>query len=378
MFQVPLPEKYQQLGRDEAVDRIAQCQQQLGDRMVILGHHYQRDEIIQFADFTGDSLKLSQIAAQQKNAEFIVFCGVHFMAESADILAEPYQKVLLPHMDAGCGLAEMADIGQVEQCWHYLQQNLPHPEKLVPVTYVNSTAAIKAFCGNHGGLCCTSSNCRVIFEALWKNDPETVILFLPDQHLGRNIAYKMGKKLDRMALWKPQKPNGSLSPEQIKNADIVLWDGFCCIHQEFSVEQIKSARAKNPQVKVIVHPECSFEVAQAADYLGSTEQIIKTVGAAKPGSRWLVGTERRLVERLARKMMVENIHVELLTDTRCICKTMNLIDLEHLAWLMDNLRQHCQDPEAVPLVNQVSVDEDPKRYAKVALDKMLDITASTK
>ncbi|MFC1783330.1 quinolinate synthase NadA [Planctomycetota bacterium] len=375
MKQASLPDKYQQLSQDDALELIAQCKRELADRIVILGHHYQRDEIIQFADFTGDSLKLSQIAAQQKDAEFIIFCGVHFMAESADILAEDYQKVLLPHMDAGCGLAEMADIEQVKQCLLFLQKNLANPEKLIPVTYVNSTAAIKAFCGDLGGLCCTSSNCRAIFESLWEKDPETVILFLPDQHLGRNTAYKMGIELDRMALWNPHKTHGSNSPEQIKNARIILWNGFCCIHQEFSVQQIETARAQNPQVNVIVHPESAFDVAQAADAMGSTEQIIKTVSAAKLGSHWLVGTERNLVERLARKMAPQNIQVRLLTDSRCTCKTMNLIDPPHLAWLLDNLRLHCQNPDSIPVVNQVTVGDTTKHHAKIALDKMLDVTA---
>jgi len=246
------------------------------------------------------------------------------------------------------------------------------------VTYVNSTAAIKAFCGDHGGMCCTSSNCRAVFSSIWEQDADAVILFLPDQHLGRNTAYGMGKKLERMALWDPKKPRGGLNPKQVKDAELVLWDGFCCVHQEFSVAQIEAARKEDASVKVIVHPECAFDVAQAADCLGSTQQIIQAISSSESGSRWLVGTERNLVERLARQMVKKDIEVRLLTTSRCTCRTMNLIDPGHLAWLMDNLRRHCENPEEAPLVNQVKVDETTKHYAKMALDRMLAITAAAK
>ena len=378
MFQEPLPEKYLGLSEDEALEMIGNCKQAVSDRTLILGHHYQRDAIIQFADFAGDSLKLSQLAAEQKGAEFIVFCGVHFMAESADILAGEHQKVLLPQMDAGCSMADMADIGQVERCWDYLEGHLEAGKKLMPVTYVNSTAAIKAFCGDHGGMCCTSSNCRAVFSSIWERDEDAVILFLPDQHLGRNTAFGMGKKLERMALWDPKKPQGGLNPERVNDAELILWDGFCCVHQEFSVNQIEAARKKDPGVKVIVHPECAFDVAQAADYLGSTQQIIQAISSSESGSRWRVGTERNLVERLARQAAEKDIEVRLLTTSRCMCRTMNLIDPAHLAWLMDNLRRHCENPEETPLVNQVKVDETTKHYAKMSLDRMLAITAAVK
>ncbi|MCP4707653.1 MAG: quinolinate synthase NadA [Planctomycetes bacterium] len=376
MFQEPLPEKYLGLSEDEALELIGSCKRADSGRTVILGHHYQRDSIIEFADFAGDSLKLSQLAAEQKDAEFIVFCGVHFMAESADILAGEHQKVLLPQMDAGCSMADMADIGQVERCWDFLEGHLAMGKKLVPVTYVNSTAAIKAFCGDHGGMCCTSSNCRAVFSSIWGQDAEAVILFLPDQHLGRNTAYGMGKKLERMVMWDPTKPGGGMNPEQVSDAELFLWDGFCCVHQEFSVEQIEAARKADPGVKVIVHPECAFDVAQAADFLGSTQQIIQAISSSEAGSRWLVGTERNLVERLGRQMAEKDIEVGLLTSSRCICRTMNMIDPAHLAWLMDNLRRHCENPEAAPLVNQVKVDEATKHYARLALERMLAVTAA--
>jgi len=376
MFQEPLPEKYLGMSEAEALELIGSCKRAVSGRTVILGHHYQRDSIIQFADFAGDSLKLSQLAAEQKDTEFIVFCGVHFMAESADILADDHQKVLLPQMDAGCSMADMADIGQVERCWDYLAGHVGAGKKLVPVTYVNSTAAIKAFCGDHGGMCCTSSNCRAVFSDIWERDADAAILFLPDQHLGRNTAYGMGKKLEQMALWDPTKPEGGLTSEQAKNAELFLWNGFCCVHQEFSVAQIEAARRQDPGVKVIVHPECAFDVAQAADFLGSTQQIIQAVSSSEAGSRWLVGTERNLVERLTRQMAAKGIEVRLLTTSRCICRTMNMIDPAHLAWLMDNLRRHCENPGQTPLVNQVKVDEATKRYARLALDRMLAVTAA--
>jgi quinolinate synthase len=376
MYQPPLPEKFTNLTSPQAVELIRSLKEQLAGRMVILGHHYQRDDIIQFADFTGDSLKLSQIAAEQKGAEFIVFCGVHFMAESADILSAEHQKILLPDLTAGCSMADMAEIDQVENCWEVLQQQLPHPQKLIPVTYVNSSAAIKAFCGKHNGLCCTSSNCPAIFEYLWQTDPQTVVLFLPDEHLGRNTAYRHGIDLADMALWDPYEPQGAVTPEQLSHNRIVLWKGFCSVHLEFTPEQIRQAREENPDVKVIVHPECSFEVAQLADYVGSTEYIINTIRAAQAPSDWVVGTEINLVNRLARQMEQMQVKVRSLSGCPCLCETMYRIDLPHLAWLLDNIYQHCQAPEKIPLVNQVSVDSASKKHARRALEKMLDITAA--
>jgi len=376
MYQAPLPEKYEKITSAEAVGLIRQYKETFADRMAILGHHYQRDEIIQFADFTGDSLKLSQIAAQQTEAEFIVFCGVHFMAESADILTSDAQKVLLPDMTAGCPMADMAEIDQVQLCWNTLQKKLPHPEKLIPITYVNSSADIKAFCGAHGGLCCTSGNGREVLESLWHQDPEAIILFLPDQHLGRNTGYALGCKLDDMPLWDPYQPQGGIADEQFQRAKMILWDGYCSVHMGFTTEQIRKARAEDPGVQVIVHPECQFEVAQQADDVGSTEKIIQTIRAAESGTRWRVGTEINLVNRLAQQMTDRNIKVRSLSGTACLCETMSRINLPHLAWLLDNLSRHVKHSDTVPLVNVVSVDASIKSDARKALDKMLKITAS--
>jgi len=376
MYQPPLPEMFEKMTSDEAVGLIRRHKEQFAGRMVILGHHYQRDEIIQFADFTGDSLKLSQIAAQQREAQFIVFCGVHFMAESADILTSDKQKILLPDMTAGCPMADMAEIDQVRQCWNTLQVKLPHPEKLIPITYVNSSADIKAFCGAHGGLCCTSGNGREVLETLWQQDPEAIILFLPDQHLGRNTGYALGRKLVDMPLWDPYQEQGGIPDEQLQHARMILWDGYCSVHMEFTTEQIQKARAEDPQVKVIVHPECKFDVVQQSDYVGSTEKIIQTIRAAEPGTHWMVGTEINLVNRLAQQMTDRNIKVRSLSSTACLCETMYRIDPGHLAWLLDSLAQHCQNPQSVPLTNVVSVDESIKTNARKALDKMLKITTS--
>ena len=376
MYQAPLPKTYENITSEEAVSLIRRRKEQLSGRMVILGHHYQRDEIIQFADFTGDSLKLSQIAAQQTEAEFIVFCGVHFMAESADILTSEQQNILLPDMTAGCPMADMAEIDQVQLCFNTLQEKLPHPEKLIPVTYVNSSAEIKAFCGAHGGLCCTSGNGREVLETLWHQDPEAMILFLPDQHLGRNTGYALGRKLEDMPLWDPYQQQGGIPDEQYQHAGMVLWDGYCSVHMEFTTEQIQKARAEDPQVKVIVHPECKFDVVQQSDYVGSTEKIIQTIRAAESGTRWMIGTEINLVNRLAQQMADRNIKVFSLSRTACLCETMYRIDLLHLAWRLDTLWQHCQNPQNVPLTNVVSVDESIKADARKALDKMLEITAS--
>jgi quinolinate synthase len=360
----------------QAIERIHRLKQQIGSQMVILGHHYQRDEIIRFADFTGDSLKLSQIAARQKEAEYIVFCGVHFMAESADILTSEKQKVILPDMTAGCSMADMAQIDQVQDCWDCLREQLPHPEKLIPVTYVNSSAAIKAFCGQYNGTCCTSSNCRAIFEAIWNTDPETTILFLPDEHLGRNTAYQMGVTLDQMAPWDPYEPSGGITKEQFQKSRIVLWKGFCSVHQEFKPEQIQQARREEPDAKIIVHPECCFEVAQQADYVGSTDYIIKTIQAAPPGTRWVVGTEINLVNRLAGQMVAKNIKIRSLSGTACLCETMYRINLPHLCWVLEKLADHIQAPQKNPVINQITVEEKIKNNARLALQKMLEITAA--
>jgi len=381
MYQVALPDKYQQMTPTQAEEGIARAKRQLGSRLIILGHHYQRDEIIQFADYTGDSFKLSQRAAQQKYdpaggaGEFIVFCGVHFMAESADILTADAQKVFLPDMTAGCSMADMADLDQVQVCWQYLQQNLPHPERLVPITYVNSTAAIKSFCGRHGGCSCTSSNCRKIFEYYRGLDPQAVILFLPDEHLGRNTAWAMGVDLENMVLWNPYEPDGGTTEQNLKQSKIILWKGFCSVHQGFTVEQITRVRRDDPKIKIIVHPECCFEVIRLADYVGSTSYIVETIQAAEAGSSWAVGTEINLVNRLARKMAPKNILVRSLSGVACLCETMYRIDLPHLAWLLDMLVEYVESPDKVRLHNQVVVPAEIKKYARISLEKMLEITA---
>lgn len=383
MYQIPLPEKFQQMTDAEALALIAQRKQELHDKIVILGHHYQRDEIVQFADFTGDSLELSQQAAGQK-AEYIVFCGVHFMAESADILTSPDQKVLLPDMTAGCSMADMAAIDQVEDGWQNLQQRLGHPGDLVPICYVNSSAAIKAFCGRNGGLSCTSSNCRAIFESVWTRNPRAVILFMPDEHLGRNTGYAMGIPLEAMPLWDPYQPSGGIHPAALRHPKIILWKGFCSVHQEFTVEQIDHARRAHPEVKVIVHPECCFAVTQKADLIGSTAFIIKAIRAAEPGSYWAVGTEINLVNRLTAEMAQRKVDVCSLNKyssadkPRCLCETMYRIDPRHLAWLLDTLKNHLANPGQVKLMNRVQVDPQTRRDARLALDRMLQITANSK
>ena len=382
MYQIPLPDEYQQLTSAQATELIARRRDELADRMVILGHHYQRDEIIRFADYSGDSLELSRIAAKQDAAEFIVFCGVHFMAESADILSADNQKVLLPDMAAGCSMADMAELDQVETCWEFLKEQLAQRGKpaqsarLVPVTYVNSSADIKAFCGRHDGLCCTSSNCLAIFESIWQNDPEATVLFLPDQHLGRNTAYGMGVQLDEMALWDPFQAGGGIEQEQLARARIVLWDGFCSVHQQFTMDHISESRREDPNVKVIVHPECCFEVAQAADYVGSTAYIIKMIQAAESGSSWAVGTETNLVNRLATEMAQRDVTVRCLSPVACLCETMYRIDLPHLAWLLDRLAAYVDGKGE--LANRITVDEQTKQDARRALTRMLDVTATAR
>jgi len=376
MYQIQLPEKYSHMPDGQAVSLISKRKKELSGSAVMLAHHYQRDEIVQLADYTGDSLKLSQIAAQQKDAEYIVFCGVHFMAESADILTGPEQKVLLPDMTAGCSMADMAGLDQVEQCRQYLVVEIGLPaDSIVPVTYVNSSAAIKAFCGRHGGVGCTSSNCQKILEWVWGRNPEAVILFLPDQHLGRNTAYKMGYGLEEMCLWNPYQPGGSVEPGRLLASRMILWDGFCSVHQEFTVEQIAAARKQEPDVKVIVHPECKFEVVCQADFIGSTDYIIRTIRQSGSPCSWVVGTEMNLVNRLGREMAPKGVKVRSLSECPCKCETMYRINLGHLAWLMDTLYAHVQTPDKAKLYNQVIVPENIRRDARKALEQMLAVTA---
>jgi quinolinate synthase len=344
----------------QLIDRARVAKSSLGSRAMILGHHYQRDEVIAFADIRGDSFKLAQAAAQNLNAEFIFFCGVHFMAESADILTTNNQKVILPDLAAGCSMADMATAGQVEDCWQVLEK-LAVANKTIPITYMNSSAAIKAFTGKNNGSVCTSSNAARAMK--WAFDKGEKILFLPDQHLGRNTAVlSLGLKLEDCALWNPWKPNGGLSDDEIKAAKVILWRGHCSVHGRFTVENINQARKLLPGVKVLVHPECQHEVVANADLIGSTEMIIKSVTESPAGTKWAVGTELNLVSRLAKEN--PDKQVIFLDKTVCYCSTMNRIDLPHLVWAMESLLLG-------RVVNQIKVDSQVAKYAKVALDQML-------
>ncbi len=345
-------------------ERTWAAKRALGKRAVILGHHYQRESIIEFADFRGDSFKLSQLAAAQPDAEAIVFCGVHFMAESADVLAQPHQIVILPDVKAGCSMADMATLDDVEDAWDQLLAE--HGDTFTPITYMNSSAAIKAFCGARGGVVCTSSNARQALEWAWARKPR--VLFLPDQHLGRNTAYRMGVPLEHMAEWIWRAPH----PRQVNarafepDTRIVLWRGFCSVHTKFDVRQIEETRAEDPAVKVLVHPECPFDVVRNADLVGSTEFIIEQVMQAKPGASWAIGTEIHLVHRLALEHPEQRIRS--LQKNVCPCATMNRIDPAHLLWSLENLA-------AGHAVNRVQVTEHVKRDARVALDRMLALKA---
>ncbi len=351
-------------------ERIAQARAKLGVNAVLLGHHYQRDEVIRFADFTGDSYKLSKIAAETA-AKYLVFCGVHFMAESADVLGRPDQQVILPDLNAGCSMADMAEIGQVEDCWDALMASglqpggaAPTPGSVLPLTYMNSTAAIKAFCGERGGLVCTSSNARKAFE--WAFARAEKILFLPDQHLGRNTAFAMGIPLSEMVVYDPYQINGGLTPARLRAAKVILWKGHCSVHQRFLPDHVDQVRAKYPGVQVIAHPECRWEVCQKADALGSTERIIQFVEQQPAGATVAIGTEIHLVNRLARRFAPEGKKVITLDDTGCLCTTMFRISPQHLCWVLENLVEG-------RVVNRIAVREDVKYWAKAALDRMLEI-----
>lgn len=378
-WQQPLPQPYPQLSEAELRLRIQSAKEALGKRLVILGHHYQQDEVIAFADFTGDSFELSRAAAEQSQAEFVVFCGVHFMAESADILTAETVRVILPDLGAGCSMADMASLDQTLECWEQLQQVCPD-QTIIPITYMNSSAAIKAFVGEHGGAVCTSSNCRKVFEWALSGGSQKAdsarggsrkikILFFPDQHLGRNTAYAMGYPLDRMVVWNPQEELGGNTPEQLRQADFVLWKGHCSVHALFRPEHVDTVRQKYPGMKVIVHPECSWEVVQKSDMTGSTAQIVKAVEAAPPGSAWAIGTEVHLVNRLKNRFPQQ--HIIVLSDCQCLCTTMYRIDLPHLCWALENLVQG-------HVVNQIKVDPQTRKWATVALKRMLQITASNR
>jgi len=342
------------------VKRAIAARSALGSKAMVLGHHYQRDEVIAFADIRGDSFKLAQAAADNRDAEFIFFCGVHFMAESADILTSKNQKVILPDLAAGCSMADMATASQVDNCWQVLTK-LGVANKTIPITYMNSSAAIKAFTGENNGAVCTSSNAMRAMK--WAFEKGEKVLFLPDQHLGRNTAVlSLGLKLEDCVLWNPWKPNGGLTDDQIKKAKVILWRGHCSVHGRFSVENINQVRAKISGVKVLVHPECQHDVVSNADVVGSTEMIIKTVKESPTGSKWAVGTELNLVQRLANEN--PDKQVVFLDKTVCYCSTMNRIDLPHLVWVMESLVNG-------RLENQIVVEEKIARWAKVALERML-------
>ncbi|HEX3435790.1 MAG TPA: quinolinate synthase NadA [Pseudacidobacterium sp.] len=349
---------------DHTMDaRIAAARQRLGKTTILLGHHYQRDEVIRFADYTGDSYKLSKIAAETE-AKYIVFCGVHFMAESADVLGHKDQQVILPDLNAGCSMADMAEISQVEDCWDSLMAAGLKPGEILPLTYMNSTAAIKAFCGERGGLVCTSSNAGKAFD--WAFARAEKILFLPDQHLGRNTAIARGIPLSEMVVWDPYQINGGLTPDRLRKAKVILWKGHCSVHQRFLPEHVDKVRAKYPGIQVIVHPECRMEVCQKADALGSTERLIKIVNDAPEGSMFAIGTEIHLVNRLAKEFAPKGKKIITLDDTGCLCTTMYRISPQHLAWALENLVEG-------RVVNQIKVRNDVKHWARVALDRMLEV-----
>jgi len=354
-----------ELDEQECAERIGIAKQKLGDRLVILGHHYQREEVFRHTDFSGDSLKLSRIAAQSK-AEYIIFCGVHFMAEVADILTSPKQAAILPDLAAGCSMADMANLAKVERAWRELGAILDDVESSVtPVTYINSAADLKAFCGRHGGIVCTSTNAKNILE--WSFEQGEKVLFFPDQHLGRNTAYRMGIPLDEMVVWDFDEPNGGLTVEQIKKAKMILWKGFCSVHQMFKPQHIDNFLTKHPETKVISHPESSFEVCQKSDFVGSTEYIINTIAQSEAGTRWLVGTELNLVNRLHEQFKHEGKNVHFMSPTVCMCSTMFRISPQYLVWTLENLVDG-------NVVNQIKVPAVDAKQALTALNKMFAVS----
>jgi quinolinate synthase len=354
---------YQALSPEELFSRIRAAKEVLGDRVMILGHNYQRDEVIEHAEFRGDSLMLSKIAEDRSDRPYVVFCGVHFMAETADILSRSNQTVILPDMAAGCSMADMAAIEQVEQCWDALGRILPVEETVMPAVYVNSAAVLKAFCGEHGGITCTSSNAKAVIEWCWARRQK--ILFFPDEHLGRNTANKMGIPREQMIVWDPYMPRGGNSAEAIKRARLILWKGHCSVHQMFQPSHVDYFRKQYPDGTVIVHPECHEDVVNKADLVGSTEYIIRTVSAAPAGTAWAVGTELNLVNRLKRDQADKRVFF--LSSTVCQCATMYRIDAPHLCWAMENLAEG-------HVVNHIIVPPDEKYWAKVALDRMMALS----
>jgi quinolinate synthase len=352
---------YYGLTPKEVETRILAVKTRLAGRILILGHNYQRDEVYKFADRTGDSLKLSQYAAQSLDSDYIVFCGVKFMAETADILTDPHQKVILPDLAAGCSMADMAEIDSVSTAWQEITSVL-RADEITPITYINSSADLKAFCGEHEGVVCTSTNAEKIIR--WAFEKRPKILFFPDQHLGRNTCKRMGISLDQMILWDPEFPNGGNSAEAIRNARVILWKGFCSVHQMFQPQHVDLFRNQHPGIKIIVHPECSMEVVDKSDLIGSTEYIIRTVTGAPSGTIWAVGTELNLVNRLKRNNPDKQVYF--LSPMVCMCSTMFRIDAQHLLWSLESI-------EAGQPVNQIIVPDEDKHWAKVALERMLSL-----
>ena len=359
--QVELSPDYTATKPEEILERIAAVRERLGERLVILGHHYQADEVVRFADFLGDSFKLARLATERPEAEYIIFCGVHFMAESADILTPDHQKVILPDLGAGCSMADMANIDQTEEAWDVLTE-INGEGSYLPITYMNSSAAIKAFVGKNGGVVCTSSNATTVYE--WALKQNKRILFLPDQHLGRNVGFEMGIPLEEMKLWDPLALPSDNLETGVADAKVVLWKGHCSVHARFLPEHIDTLREQHPSIQIISHPECSFEVVQKSDFSGSTEKIIKTIEASQPGSIWAVGTEINLVNRLAQENPDKTILS--LSGISCLCATMYRIDPPHLLWALENLEQGT-------IVNQIKVDAETAKWAKVALNRMLEL-----
>jgi quinolinate synthase len=354
-------EPYHEIAEGELCERIATAKAQLGADLLILGHHYQKDEVIQFADLRGDSFKLSRQAAESRTAKYIIFCGVHFMAETADVLTDEHVQVILPDLGAGCSMADMADIDQVEACWEELGEVIDTND-VTPVTYVNSTAALKAFCGKNEGIVCTSSNADAVLR--WAFARRKRVLFFPDQHLGRNTAKKMGIPLDEMVVWDPRRALGGIAEPDLEHARIILWRGWCSVHQMFRPEHVAMFRQRDPEIRILVHPECMMEVVDQADVIGSTESIIQTVRAAPPGTKWAIGTELHLVNRLRQEHPEQEIFF--LSGMVCMCATMYRIDLPHLCWAIENLA-------AGTVVNPIRVPSDVRRWARVSLERMLEV-----
>lgn len=364
---------YKTLGQEELNHRIQKVREELGDSLLILGHHYQQDDVIQHADLRGDSYQLSQMAAESRTCKTIIFCGVHFMAETADILANRPEKlaerdqervdVILPDMAAGCSMADMAAIGQVENAWADMSEIID-TDQVIPVTYINSAASLKAFCGKHGGIVCTSSNAKAVIE--WAFERGQRVFFFPDQHLGRNTALKMGIEEDQMPVWNPYAMDlGGNTEQAIENSRVILWKGHCSVHQMFRPEHVAAFRERDPEMKILVHPECPRNVNDLADVSGSTGKIISTVQASPAGTKWAIGTELHLVNRLKAEHPEQEIHF--LSPVVCMCATMYRIDLPHLAWILENLRDGA-------VVNQIQVDEETSRWSLIALERMLSIS----